>query len=156
MPRTFHLHESPGYQLWLVSNRWQRFIRRVLQPLDLTYVQYTILAAVLRLGQHESNVTQAMVCRHADMDPNMSSEVVRSLEAKGLLRRTPHPDDGRAATLRITCAGKELAWAAQQEIAPLIESFFAPLGEDRPELLRMLKRLNEQGKGQETLKELKP
>ncbi len=141
MARTFDLYDSPGYQLWLATNRWQRFIRRVLNPLDLTYVQYAILSAVFGLSANEPHITQAMVCRHAELDPNMSSEVVRSLEAKGLLRREPHPEDGRAATMSLTNDGRDLVSKARDEIAPLIEQFFAPLVDQRDELVRMLRSL---------------
>ena len=38
----------------------------------------------------------------------MTSQVVRRLEAKGLLERTTEPADTRAKRLRVTAAGAEL------------------------------------------------
>ena len=82
------LTENPGYQLWLVTNAWQRAVRKVLHPLGLTHVQFAVLASVARLQEGTPLVTQSDVCRVGLIDPNMESDVVRSLEARGLLMRT--------------------------------------------------------------------
>jgi len=34
---------SPGFLLWHVTLQWQRAITAVLQPLDLTHVQFVLL-----------------------------------------------------------------------------------------------------------------
>jgi DNA-binding MarR family transcriptional regulator len=137
------LNEMPGYQLWLATNRWQRMLRKVLEPLGITHVQYIVLVAIRRLAEKDEYVTQAAVCRFGALDPNMASEVIRSLEKKELVIRAPHPEDGRAMTLTMTPAGTVLSNQAREDIRPLIKEFFAPLGEDRTLLACLLKRLNE-------------
>ncbi|WP_038475249.1 MarR family winged helix-turn-helix transcriptional regulator [Fimbriimonas ginsengisoli] len=138
------LHENPAYQLWLATNAWQRQVRRALLPLGLTHVQFTILAAVRRLGAAEEVVSQADVCRFGSLDPNMASEVFRYLERKGLVTRLPHPTDGRAHELALTSAGEELLDQAKALVVPVSKAFFAPLGEEQKELARMLRTIARQ------------
>jgi DNA-binding MarR family transcriptional regulator len=135
------LRENPGYQLWVVTNAWQRSIRRVLQPLGLTHVQFSVLAAVARLCHAADVVTQAEVCRWGSLDANMASDVVRSLESRGLLVRLEHPTDRRAHRLELTDSGQELFATARAAITPVKEAFFSPLGEDGKQLAAMLEKL---------------
>jgi hypothetical protein len=37
-------NESPGFLLWHARLRWQRDIAQALAPLDLTHVQFVLLA----------------------------------------------------------------------------------------------------------------
>ena len=41
-------------------------------------------------------LSQALVAAHANTDAVMTSEVLRTLERKALVRRLPHPTDARA------------------------------------------------------------
>ena len=141
MTSTNELRENPGYQLWVVTNAWQRSIRRVLHPLGLTHVQFAVLASVARLCRAEDVVTQAEVCRWGSLDANMASDVVRSLESRGLLVRLEHPTDRRAHRLELTDAGHELFSVARAAITPVKSAFFAPLGEDGKQLAAMLEKL---------------
>ncbi len=136
------LLESPGYQLWLAGNAWQRAVRTALEPLGVTQVQYAVLAAVRRLSEAGEPVTQADVCRFGSLDANMASQVVRGLEERGLLVRLPHPTDRRANELRLSVSGEKMAEACRGVVRPLIEAFFAPLGHERRELARMLRAIN--------------
>ena len=148
MMRLDELKDNPGYQLWLVTNAWQRSMRKALQPLGLTHVQFVGLASVARLcGVNEDEtVTQAEVCRWGSLDANMASEVVRSLEGRGLLVRLDHPTDRRAHRLEMTEEGKALFTEARTALIPVKQAFFAPLPDDGKALagiLAMLTQANE-------------
>jgi len=132
------LEENPAYQLWLATNAWHRQIRRVLEPIGLTHVQFTVLGSIWRLGAEGDSVTQADVCRFGSLDPNMVSEVVKSLERKKFLTKLPHPTDRRANQLILTPEGTKILSLARQSVTPVTVDFFAPLGEERRELARML------------------
>lgn len=137
------LNDSPAYQLWLATNAWQRQIRKVLEPLELTHVQFTILAAIFRLSNASPQpVMQVDVCRFGSLDVNMTSEVIRSLERKGFVQRLPHPTDGRARQLALTPTGADLFERARERVIPVARSFFSPLGEHQVELARMLAVVN--------------
>ena len=57
----------------------------------------------------------------------MTSQVLRALEAKGLVERRPHPTDGRARWLSVTAAGVVLANAAVVAVEACDARFFEAL-----------------------------
>ncbi len=126
-PRTrFHdADQSPGFLLWRVTNRWQAVIRRTLQPYDLTHVQFVLLATLAWLPP--SPVTQRALADHAHTDPMMTSQVIRALEARALVRREPHPDDARARAVSITPAGVRLVNRANSAVEAADGQFFGRL-----------------------------
>jgi DNA-binding MarR family transcriptional regulator len=71
------------------------------------------------------------------IDPPNATVVVSELEAQGLVRRRPHPTDGRAKLVEATRKGKELARRAD-EILATPPPGLAELG---PEDLETLRRL---------------
>ncbi|MEA2553414.1 MAG: hypothetical protein QOJ65_1590 [Fimbriimonadaceae bacterium] len=133
---------SPAYQLWLASNAWQRKVRRALEPFDLTHVQFVILASIDLLAREGTQPTQIAVCRFAALDENMTSQVVKTLIQKGLVRREQHADDARAKILALTKSGQETTCGARSAVKPATLAFFAPLGERADELTALLADLN--------------
>jgi DNA-binding MarR family transcriptional regulator len=119
--------DDPGLLLWQVTNRWQAAQRAALRPYGLTHVQFVLLAALGRLTV-DGPVTQRELAEHAATDPMMTSQVVRTLEANGWLRREVHADDGRAWAVRITRSGAALARRAEAAVSRCDADFFAPLG----------------------------
>jgi len=101
--------ESPGFLLWHVTLRWQREIGAALAPLLLTHVQFVLLATTWWLNSQGEDPNQLNVARQAGTDVKMASEVLRKLEAKGLIVRTVDASDTRARRLRVTDEGAELA-----------------------------------------------
>jgi DNA-binding MarR family transcriptional regulator len=101
--------ESPGFLLWHATLRWQRLIAKVLAPLDLTHVQFVLLASTWWLNEHGRRPTQVELASQAGTDVKMTSQVVRNLEAKGLLEREVDATDTRARRLRVTRRGARLA-----------------------------------------------
>jgi DNA-binding MarR family transcriptional regulator len=135
---------NPAYQLWLASNAWQREVRRALEPLDLTHVQFVILASVSILSEEFGRcVSQVQVCRFAVTDANMTSQVVRSLVEKGWLLRLPHPEDKRAHRLKLTEEGARLTAEARLIVRGCAEEFFySRLGDKHDQLVELLRLLN--------------
>lgn len=143
MARKDELRLNPAYQMWLATNAWQRIVRRKLEPLNLTHVQYTILGSLAFLLKEGKAVMQADICRFGSLDPNVTSEVVRSLVARDLVSRTPHPKDRRAVRLSLTDAGAQLYEEGRKIMIPTVDAFYAPLGDDLTEFVRMLGVINE-------------
>jgi DNA-binding MarR family transcriptional regulator len=119
--------ESPGYLLWRVTNRWQAAQRAALKPFGLTHVQFVLLASLAWLEADEP-VSQRRLAEHAATDVMMTSQVLRTLEERGLLRREAHPTDARARALAITAQGRRLANRAVAAVEACDRAFFAPLG----------------------------
>jgi DNA-binding MarR family transcriptional regulator len=120
--------DSPGFLLWRVTNAWQRAVRAALAPLDLTHVQFVLLASLTWSG--ETPVTQRSLADLAGTDEMMTSQAVRALEGKGLLTRVRSSTDGRAWTLQPTPAGRRLAERAVGLVERADDDFFRRLDGD--------------------------
>jgi len=120
--------ESSGFLLWQVTALWQRRVARTLRSFSLTQVQYALLASLLWMSRTQRTITQAMLARHTKLDMMMTSQVLRTLETRGLLQRNPHPTDTRAKVLRLTKEGRKLAWQAVPVVEGVDREFFGALG----------------------------
>lgn len=135
---------SPGFLLWRTTLRWQRTITAALKPLGLTHVQFVLLASVWWLTEQartpQDLPSQAAAAAHADTDVMMTSTVLRTLEARGLITRTTDPADTRVKRLAVTQQGRQLAGQAIAVVEAADELFFtrAP---DRIQLLDVLRHL---------------
>jgi DNA-binding MarR family transcriptional regulator len=132
--------DSPGFLLWHVTLRWQRDIGAALAPLDLTHVQFVLLATAWWLNSHGEDPNQLGLARRAGTDVKMTSQVLRKLETKGLIRRETDPADTRAKRLRVTGRGAELAAAALAAVEAADAAFFQATP-DSAALLAMLRPL---------------
>ena len=132
--------DSPGFLLWHVTLRWQRKIAAALAPLDLTHVQFVLLAASWWLNSRGEEPNQLSVARQAGTDVKMTSEVLRKLEAKGLLVRTVDAADTRARRIQVTERGGDLAVAAVAAVEGVDAAFFQATP-DPAALLAMLRPL---------------
>ena len=134
--------ESPGFLLWRVTLRWQRLMVASLRPLGLTHVQFVLLASTWWLTEVAGETpTQRRVADHAGTDPMMTSQVLRILEARGLVTRAGSPADLRARRLGVTRPGVALARRAVAAVEAADAEFFAAAG-DRLPLLETLHRLD--------------
>ena len=134
--------ESPGFLLWRVTLRWQRRMVASLRPLGLTHVQFVLLASTWWLTEVAGETpTQRRVADHAGTDPMMTSQVLRTLEARGLVTRAGSPADSRARRLGVTRPGVALARRAVAAVEAADGEFFAAAG-DRLPLLETLHRLD--------------
>ncbi|HEY3014510.1 MAG TPA: MarR family winged helix-turn-helix transcriptional regulator [Nocardioides sp.] len=135
--------DSPGLMLWRVTNAWQAAQRAALKPYDLTHVQFVLLASLTWLGGVGTGepVTQRHLAQHAGTDPMMTSQVLRTLEAKGLVTREAHPTDARARALAATATGVELVNRAIGAVETVDRDFFAALGRRRGDFTKLLGKL---------------
>ncbi|MEV5754017.1 MarR family winged helix-turn-helix transcriptional regulator [Actinoallomurus sp. NPDC052308] len=137
---THHPDESPGFLLWQVTLRWQREMTTTLAPLDLTHVQFVLLATTWWLNSQGEEPNQLTLARQAATDIKMTSQVVRKLEDKGLVERHVDPADTRARRLRVTERGAEAARAAVEAVEAADAEFFRRVP-DPTALLRALRPL---------------
>lgn len=132
--------ESPGFLLWHVTLRWQRDIAAALAPLDLTHVQFVLLATAWWMNTHGEKPNQLSLARRAGTDVKMTSQVLLKLETKGLVEREVDPADTRAKRLRVTDRGARLAKRAITTVERVDAAFFRAVP-DRTRLLSMLRPL---------------
>ena len=116
----------------------------MLEPYELTHVQFVLLTSLWWLADHEDRPpTQARLAQHAGTDPMMTSQVTRKLEARGLLERAIDPADSRARRLHLTAAGRAVVAQALKDVEAADEDYFAALGRQRDAFVRALGTLEE-------------
>jgi DNA-binding MarR family transcriptional regulator len=59
-------------------------------------------------------MTLREIARAAEIDPPAATVGVDQLEARGLVHRTPHPDDNRRKLVHLTDAGRDAAQRGRQ------------------------------------------
>ena len=133
--------DSPGFLLWQATLRWQRMVTAALSTMDLTHVQFVLLACAWWLNQQGEEPNQLAVARQAGTDVKMTSQVLRTLEDKGLIERYTDAGDTRAKRVRVTARGKALAPKAIAAVERADAEFFAPV--PAADALAMLGRLAE-------------
>jgi DNA-binding MarR family transcriptional regulator len=132
---------SPGFLLWHATLRWQRGVAEALAPLDLTHVQFVLLACAWWLNQRGDPPNQVALAAQAGTDVKMTSQVVRTLERKGLIERKVDQHDTRARRILVTDRGATLAPRAIAVVEDVDRRFFAAIPEH--ETLVYLRRLIE-------------
>lgn len=136
-----HPRESPGFLLWHATLRWQRAIAQGLAPLDLTHVQFVLLACTWWLNEQGERPNQISLSGQAGTDVKMTSQVLRILERKGLVEREIDAADTRARRLHVTARGARLAPRAIEIVEEADSRFFGDI--PRGEAVRFLRPLAE-------------
>jgi DNA-binding MarR family transcriptional regulator len=132
--------DRPGFVLWHATLYWQRVVAEVLRPLDLTHVQFHLLAGTVWLEAHgDGPPSQRELADHAGTDAMMTSQVVRVLEKRGLLARESDAADARVRRLRATPAGRRLALKAVAVVEAVDDELFDHA--DLDQLLHFLRQL---------------
>ena len=121
--------DSSGFLLWQVTNLWQREIKKVLEPYELTHSQFVLMASIHWLKLQKQDVTQILLSSHTKIDPMTTSTVLRTLQTKGLLQRQEHLTDTRAKTVGLTDNGKKIIKQAVKTVEAFDKTFFETLGE---------------------------
>ena len=104
--------KAVGFVLWRVVHRYVREIDRALVSLDLTHLQFTTLAMAAWVGRSGKPATQAEIARFAEIAPMQVSHMLKTLESKAMVRRTPNKPDGRAKRVEVTANGIKALRAA--------------------------------------------
>ncbi len=135
------LAASRGFMLWQIANGWQRAVRAGLGPTGLTYVQIVLMAGLADLSRTGGRVSQAALAQSLGADVMMTSQVLRTLESAGLVRRDRDPDDTRARILALTPEGVAKLAEALPVLAEVDDSFFDPLGRKEERFVKSLRKL---------------
>ncbi len=142
--------DGAGFWLWRVSNAWQRTVRRALAPVDLTHVQFVLLAVTARLDtgappEPDARPAQRDIATRSGVDPMTTSTVLRSLERRGLVARARSVSDTRTVTVSITPDGLAVMDRAIPLVAAADDQVFAALDTDRDAFVDHLRELAARG-----------
>ena len=97
---------------------------------------------VLRSLWREDGLTPGQIARQLGLATPTVTRAATRMEAAGLLRREPHPTDGRLVRLVLTARGRELEHVIGPEMRALTEQTLAGFSTgERSELIRALRRM---------------
>ena len=108
---------SSGFLLWQVYHLWHRRINSALKPLKLTHMQFVLLACTGWLTREKILLKQKQLSDFANIDVMTVSQVLRTLEKKGLVIRESHPNDPRSHSLRLSTNGAKVL----ERALPIVE-----------------------------------
>lgn len=117
-------NDSVGLLFWKTSVLWQRKIKEVLQPLDLTHTQFVILAVVEELSETIDEITQKMISDFSMIDVMTVSSTIRLLEKKKYICRLASENDTRAYSISNTKIGKKRLQEAVKKVEIIDNEFF--------------------------------
>jgi len=138
--------DSPGYLLGQVTMLWQRKLKKVLDPLDLTQTQFVLLAALGWLSKKSDAVTQIDIANQSNTDRMMVSKVLRTLVDKGFVSRKEHETDTRAKIITLTPAGENVLQKAIIVVEQADLDFFTSLATELPTFNKHMAQLIEENK----------
>ncbi|MBT3066159.1 MarR family winged helix-turn-helix transcriptional regulator [Rhodoferax sp. U11-2br] len=106
------------------------------------YELRTVDFSVLSLITHNPGITSKQLCNTLGIQaPNLVS-MVNALEQRDLIKRLPHPNDGRAMGLHLTELGEQTVRRAEKTAAELERDVTAKLSpQERKTLLALLKKI---------------
>lgn len=101
----------------------------LLKPHGLSFAGYEAL--VLLVFSSRGSLPLGKMGERLQVHPTSVTSIVRRLESRGLVRRLPHPDDGRAVLAEITQEGRDLV---DRATADLVAAGFALDGIDEAQM----------------------
>ena len=139
-------NDSPGYLLGQLTTLWQRKLKKVLDPLNLTQTQFVLLAALGWLLKKNDVVTQVEIAIQSNADRMMVSKVLRTLEEKKFISRQEHPTDTRAKIIKLTNEGATVLQKALTTVENADIEFFSALEDKLPSFNKNIAKLIEKNK----------
>lgn len=135
------VEKIPGFLLWQVSKLWQKHLGIALKDLHLSSTQAVILGNIVRLTDEKKQVTQIMLSEATKIDPMTTSQAIRTLEKKILIKRVIAKEDKRAYYIHPTKKGVTIAMESLKRFVSTHAIFFKSLENDREKVVIYLERL---------------
>lgn len=135
-PLAFQLFNEIGILEQLARNRLERIL-----PDGLKMSQFTVLNHLVRLGGEWS---PARLASAFQVTKGAMTNTLQRLEARGLIRITGNPDDGRAKLVTITESGRSMRARCVESVTPLIAELSLEFSEkDFTTTLPVLRKLRQ-------------
>lgn len=128
-------------QVGYLVKRLQQQIRGALEPRLARHGVTMATYAALAVLAHDPGLSNAALARRCFVTPQTMNQVVRGLEAEGLIERRAHPDHGRILETRLTPRGQELLDACHADVDLVHTRMLADLDDhEQAQLTALLKR----------------
>ncbi len=139
-----NMNDVSGFLLYSTYFAWKRKIESTLLPHDLTHVQFMLLMSLGFLKQDGADISQNDLAKFLSFDVTMTSQVLRALEKRGLLKRFQKIGDERSKFSELTNVGIAKIQLAAKDLLKAEESFFTSLGENKQGFDEHLRRILQQ------------
>ena len=133
-----------GFVMWRMTHRFQREVDQAMRQLDLTHLQFTVLAMAAWTTGFPLRFVQAEIARFGDIHPMQVSLVLKALERKGMIRRATRR--GVAKVVSVTSPGLEVLRAAMPLAIAVQRRLFGKEGRPGGVLLETLLRIDRRQK----------
>lgn len=133
----------PGFMLWQVSKLWQRTLTNALRPFNIGSTEFVILGNAVRFSQLAQPATPALLMDATKIDRMTTSQILRSLEKKGLIERIEMSQDKRTFYVVPTSTGVTLADDALGKVIQAHTIFFGSIQDDIQHFLKTMQKLIE-------------
>ena len=104
MTGKFDKANSAGYLANHMARLFAAGLRERITPLGLAVGQFPVMLEL----QAKDGLTQKELVGRLDIEQATMANTLTRMERDGLIRRLPHPDDGRAQIIRLTDHGRAL------------------------------------------------
>jgi MarR family transcriptional regulator, lower aerobic nicotinate degradation pathway regulator len=138
LARSTRLDTLPGHFVRRLNQISVALFLQETEAWGITPVQYAALQAVV----HQPDLDQRKLARTIGFDASTITGVVDRLETRGLIQRSPSPQDRRVRLLRVTKAGMDLLEAVIPAMQQCQARLLEPLNErERETFTRLLRKL---------------
>jgi DNA-binding MarR family transcriptional regulator len=101
-------------------------LRDSLAPAGLSVPQYTALSVFRAHGA----LSNAQLATRTMISPQSANEMVKQMEGKGWIARTPDPAHGRIIQISLTAAGEAILGECDAQVAAVEHLMFGEIGKD--------------------------
>jgi len=135
---TAYLETLTGYNASRAAHTMVSHFMRGVRQFDLRTVDFSVLSVM----GHQPGVTSRQLCQILNVLPPNMVVLLRDLDKRGLIERTPHPTDGRAMGLSLSASGKALIKKAEKAASDADGQGIAHLtATERKTLVRLLQKI---------------
>jgi DNA-binding MarR family transcriptional regulator len=128
--------DDPAREVWLLMSDLVLDNQRRRQVADALGMSFGRSRALRRLARKPMSMGE--LAQVLGIDPPNATTLVADMESQGLVRRRPHPTDGRAKLVEATRKGKNLARKADAILATPPPALSALSTDDLEALRRIL------------------
>jgi DNA-binding MarR family transcriptional regulator len=141
---SFDKSQSAGYLINHLARIFAQALGREIKPLGLAPGQFMVLLELWR----EDGLAQRDLVDRLDVEQATLANTLSRMERDGLVRRAPHPTDGRAQVIRLTGRARRLEGPATRAADGINHRMLAALpAADRQHFLSTMRRVIARGEG---------
>jgi len=119
-----------GFLLTQASLLKQRINNNALKSLNLTYMQFVVMAAIYEFSEEYDEPLQQLIITKRQLDKSMVSGILKTLIERKLVQRYENPNDTRSKVVKLTIAGENLVVNAKEIIKTIDEKFFNEIDQE--------------------------